>query len=79
MVMAATGTMFDTFAFAQKLREAGFNDKQVEAVTNGLHDIAMANVATKDDLRDLENRLTIKIGVITSSVGALIVAAIKLL
>lgn len=72
-----SASVFDTHAYAQRLKGAGFKEVQVDAVTTGLREIATARVATKDDLNALEKSLTIKIGAISASVGALIVTAIK--
>lgn len=76
--MASAPISFDTFAFAQKLRGAGFTEPQVEAVTTGLSEIAMAQVATKSDLRDLEQRIVIRTVGATAAMLTLAVAVIKL-
>lgn len=70
--------MFDTYAYSQRLKGVGFTEPQVDAMTTGLNEIAMARVATKDDLRDLEHRLTIKMGAIGATLLGLGVALIKL-
>ena len=48
-------------------------------MTEGLHEIAMAKVATKDDLRDIEPRLAIRIGGANAIVTGHALAAVKLL
>jgi hypothetical protein len=48
-------------------------------VTEGLQDIAMAKVANKDVLRDIEPRLAIRIGGANAIVTGLALAAVKLL
>ena len=81
----ATAT-FDTLTYAKKLKSAGFTDSQAEVQAEALADIIEERLATKEDIRDLkrdlkeiEMRLTIRLGVITAS-GIIIVAAlVKLL
>ncbi len=71
--------MFNTHAFSQRRNGAGFTEPQVEAMTTGLNEIAMAKVATKDDSRDLENRLVIRIIGANAIVTGFALAAAKLL
>ncbi len=68
--------MFDTYAYSQRLKGVGFTEPQVDAMTTGLNEIAMARVATKDDLRDLENRLLIRI---TAAVAAMLTFSVAVL
>lgn len=63
---------FDTHAFLSKLRSAGFDEGQAEAVTYAIRDIAMSNVATKNDLKDAVHSITVRMG----AVAAFIVAAL---
>jgi hypothetical protein len=56
---------------AKRLKDAGFSETQAEAVTTIIRDVReadFANLASKTDLRDLEQRLTIRVG------GMLVVA-----
>ncbi len=73
---SASPTMFDTYAYSQRLKGVGFTEPQVDAMTTGLNEIAMARVATKDDLRDLENRLLIRI---TAAVAAMLTFSVAVL
>ena len=64
-------TTFDTLTYSKKLREAGFSERQAEA----LRAVVDENLATKHDIellrrdmREIENRITIRL-------GSLIVAA----
>ena len=53
---------FDTHKFIQTLQEGGFDPKQVEAVSRAFREASgEAEVATKQDLRELELRLEAKI------------------
>ncbi len=75
---SASPTMFDTYAYSQRLKGVGFTETQVDAMTTGLNEIAMARVATKDDLRDLENRLVIRVVGAGAVIATIAVGVIKL-
>jgi hypothetical protein len=60
---------FDTLKLARSLREkAKFPPEQAEGVADALSEAFQDEIATKTDLRELELRLTVKIG------GMLVVA-----
>ena len=53
---------FDTHKFIQTLLDAGFDQKQAEAVSRAFREATgKAEVATKQDLRELELKLEAKI------------------
>jgi hypothetical protein len=52
--------IFDTLSFAEKLTEAGMDPKQSKAFAQAMHDVAFAEVATKTDLRDAVQSLTLR-------------------
>lgn len=62
-----TAITFDTHKFVRTLREAGFEEKQAEAVSEALKDVQVeaaqtsTELATKLDLKDLELKLELKI------------------
>lgn len=49
--------MFDTLVYAKRLREAGFTEAQAEAQAEALSAVIDQNLATKQDLKELEARL----------------------
>src|SRR5260363_154446 len=52
--MALPAFTFDTHKFVRKLKGAGFNDQQAEALTDAVQDSqASLNVATKQDVVDV--------------------------
>lgn len=56
--------VFDTLKFANKLKAAGVPDKQAEAEAEALADVLEINLKdlpTKQDLRELELRLEIRL------------------
>ena len=58
--------MFDTLRASRQLREAGFEEAQA------------ANLATKDDLKQLEQRMTIRPGAMVATATGIIIAAIAI-
>ena len=81
--------MFDTYAYSQRLKGVGFTEPQVEAMTKGLGEIAMARVATREDvqdvgkelraeIRDSENRTVICLGGAVAAMLGLTIAILKL-
>ncbi len=65
---------FDTLKLARQLRDkAGFTPEHAEAAAEALAEaVGGAEIATKADLRDLEQRLTIKFGgILVIAVGIL--------
>ena len=57
--MAAT--TFDTLTYAKLLQEAGFTAQQAEAQAEALRAVVDQNLATKQDLKEMETRLDHKI------------------
>lgn len=47
---------FDTLRVAQALRDAGFDEKQSEAIVSAIQDSLGDNVATKSDLSELTTK-----------------------
>ena len=72
-------TAIDTLKLAQALEEAGFTRKQAEAQANALNAALNENIAIKHDLKELEVRLTIRLGGIMAGCTALLLAALPLL
>ncbi|GKT09962.1 CCDC90 family protein [Desulforhabdus sp. TSK] len=73
---------FDTLKFLKKLRKSGFNEDQAEALSKALKEAQQASIedlATKSDSRELELRLTIKLGTMMAGSIAIVAALVKLL
>ena len=69
---------FDTLAYARKLRQAGVPEEQAQVHAEALAAVVTETLATKQDLRELEYRLTLRLGaMLTVSVGA-VAALVKL-
>ena len=52
---------FDTYRAVTMLKDRGFSEDQA-AMTEAIQAVDMSEVATKTDLRELELRMTIKLG-----------------
>ena len=78
-----SATTFDTLTYAKKLREAGFTEQQAEAQAEALKAVVDDNVATKQDLKELEARITREMkqmeSRITIRLGGMNVAAVVVL
>ena len=58
---------FDTLAASQKLQDSSFERQQAEGVIGAIVD-AQQNLVTKDDLKQVEDRLTGEIKVLSNKV-----------
>ena len=75
--MATAG--FDTYKAVKALTEAGFSESQAETVVSTVSDAIGSDLATKSELkaelRELELRLTIRIGAAAiATIGVIVVA-----
>lgn len=84
---------FDTLKFANRLKAAGVPDKQAEAEAEALAEVMEINLrdlATKEDLerfktdiqrdlRELEQRMTIKLGTLMAVAVGAVAALVKFL
>jgi hypothetical protein len=70
---------FDTLKLARRFEAAGFEHKQAGDMAQAIAEAqASAELATKTDLRDLEQRLKIWTGSIAAAVVAVLVAVLHL-
>ena len=69
---------FDTLAFVKRLAAAGMNTRQAEAFAEALTEHAFTEVATKSDLKELELRLTLRMGAMSAAIIAILGAMIAL-
>lgn len=70
--------MFNTLRYARMLEEAGFSRDQAEISIKILVEIMEDKLATKQDIRELESKLTIRFGTMLAASVALLAAIIKL-
>ena len=67
--------IFDTLAYAKKLKAAGFTEDQAEIQAQALAEIIEERLATKQDLKELELRLKHDL---TMRLGGMLVASIAI-
>ena len=80
-ILSGMGTItFDTHKFVKTLENAGLPEAQAEAISAAVRDAhESAEVASKADLRELELRLTIKLGALVTVAVGVVAALVKLL
>ena len=72
-------THFDTHSYVKKLISAGFTEQQAEVQVQASTDLEYDHLAAKQDLRELEMRLTIRLGgIVTIGIG-IVTVLVKIL
>jgi len=82
--------VFDTLAYAKKLKSAGFTEEQAEIQTEALAAIIDEKLATKQDILDLKrdikemeirlkHDLTMRLGTMLAASMAIIAAIVKMI
>ena len=71
--------VFDTYAFVKELAEAGMPEKQAEVLARSQATLINETLATKQDLKELELRLTIRLGSMMVLAIGVVAALVKLL
>ena len=69
---------FDTLAYAKRLRSAGCSEQLAEVQAEALAAVVTENIATKQDLRELEYRLTLRLGAMLTVAAGTMAALAKL-
>ena len=64
---------FDTHGFVKRLTAAGMPEAQAEVLANEQTNLIENNLATKQDLREMEQRIVIRLGgMIILAVGVIV-------
>jgi len=71
--------IFDTHAYVKRLVTAGVSEQQAEIQAETLSELIDNNLATKRDLKELEMRLTIRLGAIMAGGIVLVATIVKIL
>lgn len=71
--------LFDTLSYVKMMKEVGFDQRKSEAIVGIWSEIVKVDLATKTDLKLLEQRMIIKLGGMQVASIALVVALFKLL
>ena len=73
--------LHDTLSVTKRLKGAGMNEPQAEAVAKAIHGSmrdATAHLATKEDLSTMESRLTWRVFGMMLGIAGLLVAVLRL-
>lgn len=77
-----TSLAFDTLKFAKRLKQSGMTDEQAEAFTDALKEAqqsGIADLATKQDLKELELRLSGEISLLKWMMGFVLAGIVSLI
>ena len=70
---------FDTLAYAKKMKAVGFTEEQAEVQAEAISDLINDQLTTKQDLHELELRLTVKVGAMLIALAMLLFAGLPIL
>ncbi len=70
---------FDTLAYAKKMKAVGFTDEQAEVQAEAISDLINDQLTTKQDLHELELRLTVKMGAMLIALAMILFAGLPIL
>ncbi|MBF0473268.1 MAG: DUF1640 domain-containing protein [Nitrospirae bacterium] len=80
-----TTLTFDTYTYVKKLKAVGFTEEQAEVQAETIKELISEQLATKQDINDLkrdmkemELRMTVKLGAIMTTGIAIVAAIVKL-
>ena len=73
-----SSTTFDTLTYSKRLQELGFPREQAEGLAELHKALVTEGLATKQDLKDLEYRLTVRLGGMMAASIAIVAALVKL-
>ena len=72
-------TTFDKLLYLETLKAAGVAEEHARAHAHALDEALRDSVATKSDLREMELRLTVKLGGMLAAGIAIVAALVKLI
>ena len=70
---------FDTLAYAKKMKAVGFTEEQAEVQAEAISDLINDQLTTKQDLHELELRLTVKVGAMLIALAMILFAGLPIL
>jgi hypothetical protein len=68
-----TQILFDKLAYMDRLTRAGINETHARAHAEAMEEALRESVATKSDVRDLENKIEIAVRDMTIRTGAMLI------
>lgn len=72
-------TTFDTLGYFERLKSAGVPEAQARIQADALRELVDSSLVTKRDLRELEYKLTIRLGGIAVACTALLLAVLPMI
>ena len=72
-------TTFDTLSYFERLKSAGVTEAQARIQADALRELVDSSLVTKRDLRELEYKLTIRLGGIAVACTALLLAVLPMM
>lgn len=69
---------FDTLSYFERLKAAGVPEEQARVQADALRELVETSLVTKRDLKELERRLTIRLGGIVVACTALLLAVLPI-
>ena len=69
---------FDTLSYFERLKAAGVPEEQARVQADALRELVDTSLVTKRDLKELERRLTIRLGGIVVACTALLLAVLPI-
>ena len=75
----AHAVVFDTLAYAKKMKAVGFTEEQAEVQAEAISDLINDHLSTKQDLKELELRLAVKVGAMLIALAMILFAGLPLL
>jgi len=76
--MTAMTIAFDTLKYANRLKTVGVPTEQAEAQAEAIAELVTETLVTKQDLRELESHIIIKLGSVVIASTSLLLILIKL-
>ena len=70
---------FDILAYAKKMKAVGFTEEQAEVQAEALSDLINDQLTTKQDLHEMELRLTVKMGAMLIALAMILFAGLPML
>ncbi len=74
-----SGIAFDTLKYAQRMKAVGFTEEQANEQATAIAEVIDDKLATKQDLKELELRLVIRLGSMMFAAVVIVAALVKLL
>ena len=70
---------FDTLGYFEKLKASGMPEEQARVQADTLRDLVESSLVTRRDIKELELRLTIRLGGIAVACTALLLAVLPII